>query len=122
LDIHILQVFSSVYRNKSFSRASEELNLTQPTVSEHIKNLEDELGVTLFDRVGRQVIPTKEADHLHAKAVEIIQKLRDLKTDIGRLKGPDHCRGQPDSGGLHRATAGRGVQRKTPRGILSACS
>jgi len=87
LDIHILQVFSSVYRNRSFSRASEELNLTQPTVSEHIKNLEDELGVKLFDRVGRQVIPTREADHLHVKAVEIIQKLQDLKTDIGRLKG-----------------------------------
>jgi DNA-binding transcriptional LysR family regulator len=87
LDVHILQVFSSVYRNKSFSRASEELNLTQPTVSEHIKNLEDELGVKLFDRVGRQVIPTREADHLHTQAVEIIQKMRGLKTDIGRLKG-----------------------------------
>lgn len=87
MDVHNLHVFSSVYRNRSFSRASEELHLTQPTVSEHIKKLEEELDVKLFDRVGRQIIPTREANHLHAHAVEIIQKLKDLKTDIGRLKG-----------------------------------
>jgi len=50
MDIHQLGVFASVFRNRSFSRASEELRLTQPTVSEHVRTLEEELGVSLFDR------------------------------------------------------------------------
>ncbi|MEW6118430.1 MAG: LysR family transcriptional regulator, partial [Nitrospirota bacterium] len=43
MDIHQLRVFVSVYKNRSFSKASEELYLTQPTVSDHIKTLEEEL-------------------------------------------------------------------------------
>jgi DNA-binding transcriptional LysR family regulator len=87
VDIHHLRVFSSVFKNRSFTRASEELNITQPTVSEHIKSLEEELGVLLFDRVGRQIIPTQEAELFYTRAVEIIEKLQDIKTGIGQLKG-----------------------------------
>jgi DNA-binding transcriptional LysR family regulator len=83
VDVHHLEVFASVYKNRSFSRASEELNLTQPTVSEHVRRLEEELGVRLFDRVGRRTIPTRDAELLNARAEEIIQKLRDIKTDLG---------------------------------------
>lgn len=86
MDIHQLRVFSSVYRLRSFSRASEELNLSQPTVSMHIKHIEDELGVRLFDRVGRGVRPTAEADVLNTRAEELIAKLKALKDEIGHAE------------------------------------
>lgn len=86
MDIHHLKVFASVFKNKSFSRASEELHLTQPTISDHVKSLEDELNCRLFDRLGRTIIPTKEADILYSHTVEIIEKTDNLKEAIGRFK------------------------------------
>jgi len=84
MDIYQLQVFSSVYRLRSFSRASEELNITQPTVSMHIKRLEEELGVRLFDRSGRKTVPTRDADILQERAEELIARLKWIKEDFGR--------------------------------------
>lgn len=86
MDIHHLKVFSSVYKNKSFSKASEELNLTQPTISNHIKALEDELECRLFDRLGRSIMPTKEADILYNHSVELIEKANELREAISEVK------------------------------------
>jgi DNA-binding transcriptional LysR family regulator len=87
MDIHHLRVFASVYKNRSFSKASGELHLTQPTISEHVKGLEEELRCKLFDRVGRRIIPTKEADLLYVRAVEMIDKMKEIKADMGLIKG-----------------------------------
>lgn len=84
IDVHQLRVFASVYKNRSFSRASEELSLTQPTVSDHIKTLEEELNCRLFDRLGRTIIPTKEADVLYRHALEVIEKTDSIKDLISR--------------------------------------
>lgn len=86
MDIHQLKVFTSVFRNRSFSRASDELHLTQPTISNHIKALEDEFECKLFDRLGRTIIPTKEADLLYSHSMEIIEKANVLKEAIGEMK------------------------------------
>lgn len=86
MDIHQLRVFASVFRNKSFSKASEELYLTQPTISDHIKTLEEELNCKLFDRLGRTIIPTKEAEVLYSHAMEIIEKANNIKDIIGQFK------------------------------------
>jgi DNA-binding transcriptional LysR family regulator len=86
MDIHQLRVFASVFKNKSFSNASKELHLTQPTISSHIKGLEDEFNCTLFDRLGRTIIPTKEAEILYGHALEIIEKADTLKDTIGQVK------------------------------------
>jgi len=86
LDIHRLKVFTSVFKNKSFSKASEELHLTQPTISDHIRILEDELNCKLFDRLGRSIIPTREAELLCLHAAEIIEKADNLKDLIHSLK------------------------------------
>ncbi len=79
MDIHHLRIFAAVYRTRGFSRASEVLHLSQPTVSEHIKNMEEELGCRLFDRVGRTIIPTREAEVIYPKAVQIMEELEGLK-------------------------------------------
>jgi len=86
MDINHLRVFSSVYKNKSFSKASEELNLTQPTISNHIKALEDELGCKLFDRLGRSIMPTKEAVVLYSHSTELIEKALELKEAISEVR------------------------------------
>jgi len=86
MDIHQLRVFTSVFRNRSFTKASTELHLTQPTISDHIRSLEDELGCSLFDRLGRTIIPTKEAEILFIHASEIIERLTNLREAVGSLK------------------------------------
>ena len=86
MDIHHLKVFTSVFKNRSFSKASEQLSLTQPTISSHIKAVEEELGCKLFDRIGRRIIPTKEAEVLYNHAMEIIEKADNIKDVIGQFK------------------------------------
>jgi len=86
MDIHQLRVFASVFKNKSFSKASEKLHLTQPTISAHIKAMEEEYNCKLFDRLGRIIIPTKEAEVLYKHAIEIIGKSDFIKEAIGKCK------------------------------------
>jgi len=86
MDIHQLRVFTSVFKNKSFSKASEELHLTQPTISDHVKTLEEELDCKLFDRLGRTIIPTQEAEVLYSHALEIIEKTNTIKEVISQTR------------------------------------
>ena len=58
MDLHRLEVFAKVAELGSFSRAAEALFLTQPTVSEHVRALEEEVGLSLLDRMGRGATPT----------------------------------------------------------------
>ena len=86
MDMHQLKVFISVFKNRSFSRASEELYLTQPTISNHIKLLEEEFHCKLFDRLGRSIIPTREAEVLYSHSIELIEKADTLKEAIGEIR------------------------------------
>ena len=86
MDIHHLRVFASVFKNRSFSKASEELHLTQPTISNHIKALEDEFECKLFDRLGRTILPTKEAEVLYTHSMELIERTNNLREAIGLIK------------------------------------
>jgi len=72
LDPHQIEVFCRVFEEKSFTRAAERLGLSQPTVSSHVKSLEDELGGQLFDRLGRQIEPTSAARLLYEHAMELL--------------------------------------------------
>lgn len=91
MDIHHLKIFTSVYSKQSFTKASEQLNITQPTISEHIRNLEKELDCRLFDRLGRSIMPTREAETLYPRALRILEQLQKLKEDFaaagGEVKG-----------------------------------
>lgn len=91
MDIHQLRVFVAVYRNRSFSKASVQLYISQPTISEHIKNLEKSLGCSLFDRLGRKIEPTAEADLIFPKALELIEDLERINDLVvkssHRIKG-----------------------------------
>jgi len=82
MDIRRLQAFCKVYELKSFSRAGEELLLSQPTVSAHIMALESELGARLFDRLGRTVLPTPAARILYQHALDAFDRLENARTEI----------------------------------------
>lgn len=82
MDIHHLKIFVSVYGNKSFTRASETLHISQPTISEHIKNLETSLECKLFDRMGRSIMPTAEADVLYPRARQLLDELELIQAEI----------------------------------------
>ncbi len=91
MDLRRLQVFAKVYDCRSFSRAAEEVLLSQPTVSGHIKSLETELGVILFDRLGREILPTRAAEVLIGPARRILDLFQEAQRDVdaflGRLRG-----------------------------------
>ncbi len=86
MDFHQLRIFSEVYRLRSFTRAAESLHISQPTISEHIKNLEGELSCKLFDRMGRTIIPTAEAELLFPRAQQLLDALIRLQDDLLRSR------------------------------------
>ncbi|BAH74739.1 selenium metabolism-associated LysR family transcriptional regulator [Solidesulfovibrio magneticus] len=85
MDVRRLQAFAKVYELRSFSRAGEELLLSQPTISAHISALEEELETQLFDRLGRTVLPTQAGDVLYRYCTTIFTQLDHAKADIMAL-------------------------------------
>lgn len=82
MDVRRLQAFAKVYALRSFSRAGDELMLSQPTISAHISALEEELDTQLFDRLGRTVLPTQAGDVLYRYCTTIFTQLDHAKADI----------------------------------------
>ncbi len=91
MDLRRLQVFTKVYEHRSFSRAAEDVLLSQPTVSGHIKTLEEDLAVRLFDRLGREIMPTKAAELLYGHARRVLEAVDQAQEAVdaflGRLRG-----------------------------------
>ena len=88
MDTAALSAFLEVARTASFSQAAEHLHLTQPAVSKRISGLESSLGVSLFDRVGRQISLTEAGRTLLPRAQHLLLDLEDMKRAVGNLSGP----------------------------------
>jgi DNA-binding transcriptional LysR family regulator len=82
-----LQVFEAIYRLGSFTRAAEELFLTQPTVSMQIRKLTEAIGMPLFEHVGRNVEPTQAGAELYSACRSMFETLSNLEMKIADLKG-----------------------------------
>lgn len=87
MEILNLQTFISVSDARSFSRASEQLFITQPAVSKRISALEQELGVLLFDRIGKKVQLTEAGKALLPSAKKILAELEESRRAISNLSG-----------------------------------
>jgi DNA-binding transcriptional LysR family regulator len=72
LDLRQVEVFYYVAKLRSFSKAAEALLLTQPTISGHIKALEESLALVLFDRLGREVTLTQAGEVLYSYAKRLL--------------------------------------------------
>ena len=87
MDLRRLEIFAKVAELGSFSRAAEALSLTQPTVSEHVRALEDELGVQLLDRLGRGAAPTRVGQLLLGYAQRMLTLSREARQAIDQFQG-----------------------------------
>ena len=87
MDLRRLEIFVKVAELGSFSRAAEALFLTQPTVSEHVRALEDGLGVQLLDRLGRGATPTRAGTLLLGYARRMLALAREASQAIEQFQG-----------------------------------
>ena len=81
------QVFEAIVRLGSFTKAAEELFLTQPTVSTQVKKLSSAIGMPLFEQNGRHVRPTEAGIELYRTCREMFALLANLEMKIADLKG-----------------------------------
>jgi LysR family transcriptional regulator, low CO2-responsive transcriptional regulator len=82
-----LKVFESVARHLSFSRAAEELHLTQPAVSMQVKQLEEQAGLPLTEMVGKKVFLTDAGKEVARHARLIALQLREAEEALAAIKG-----------------------------------
>jgi LysR family transcriptional regulator, transcriptional activator of the cysJI operon len=82
MEDHRLKSYCLVVETKSFSRAAQAKHMTQSAMSRLIKNLESELGVTLFHRKGKAAVPTSEGKLFYAHAKKILEEYSRMEQNI----------------------------------------
>jgi DNA-binding transcriptional LysR family regulator len=82
-----LRVFEAVARHMSFSRAAEEMHLTQPAVSTLVKQLEGHAGLPLFEQLGKKIYLTGAGEEMLRHARAVIAQLREAEEAMAQLKG-----------------------------------
>ncbi|MBX7201167.1 MAG: LysR family transcriptional regulator [Rhodospirillaceae bacterium] len=84
-----LRVFEAVARHLSFSRAAEELHLTQPAVSMQVQSLEEIAGLPLTEQIGKKIRLTAAGEEVARQARLIAQQLREAEEAIAAMKGAE---------------------------------
>jgi len=87
ITIHHLQQVEAIARRGSFSKAAQESNLSQPALSRSIARLEEQLGVKLFDRSRREVVPTIFGEHILQSGKPVLQDMQMMERDLNLLQG-----------------------------------
>ncbi len=87
MDFKQLESFVAIAKLKSFSRAAEELYLTQPTISNHIHILEKELSTILFNRTNKNITLTDAGEILYEHAISILNKKEHAYFSLNEFKG-----------------------------------
>ncbi|MEE8387318.1 MAG: LysR substrate-binding domain-containing protein [Acidiferrobacterales bacterium] len=82
-----LKVFESVASHSSYTRAAEELHLTQPAVSMQIKQLEGNIGLPLFERLGKKIYLTEAGKELYGYSSSISRQLNEIEEILENMKG-----------------------------------
>lgn len=82
MEIRVLEYYIAIVEHKSISRAATVLHISQSTLSRQIMDLEEQLGVTLFNRGRREITLSEDGDFLYQRAKEIIQLATDTEEKI----------------------------------------
>jgi DNA-binding transcriptional LysR family regulator len=85
MELRHLRYFVAVAESRHFGRAAEHLHLAQPALSQSVRQLEAELGVTLLARTTRQVALTPAGEFFHAEAVRLLERLEDSVRGARRI-------------------------------------
>ena len=87
MDLWQLHIFCRVVECKSFSKAAEAVHLSQPTVSSHIKDLEDHFGCPLIDRMSKKAAPTQAGRLLYGYARRMLALREEAQTALAQYQG-----------------------------------
>ncbi|MGB0102525.1 MAG: LysR family transcriptional regulator [Nocardioides sp.] len=109
LSLHQLTCFLSTYEHGSLTAAAAELGYAQPSVSEQIRALEKTLGVQLFRRVGRGVVPTTVADSLRPHAERVLAAVDEAREAVQSVKSFETGTIRFGMFGIARLYAGSGL-------------
>jgi LysR family hydrogen peroxide-inducible transcriptional activator len=87
MEMHQLRYFLAVARTGNFSRAAAQCHVAQPSLSQQILNLEDELGEKLFERQKRQAVLTPAGELLRERATRILQEVEEARREVHDVRG-----------------------------------
>ncbi|MEO8102193.1 MAG: LysR substrate-binding domain-containing protein [Betaproteobacteria bacterium] len=82
-----LKTFESVARLLSYTRAAEELHLTQPAISMQIKQVEENAGMALFEQIGKKTFLTQAGEQVQRLALEMLSQVKDCEDSLASLRG-----------------------------------
>jgi DNA-binding transcriptional LysR family regulator len=99
MDIRQIQYLAALAREKHFTRAAQACNVTQPTLSGRIRQLEQELGVPIVERGQRYIGLTPEGERVLKWAHLILDNWQSLNQELAQIKG--HAGGPSFGGFLH---------------------
>ena len=87
MEIHQLRYFLAVVRTRNFSRAAEQCHVAQPSLSQQIKKLEDELGERLFARTKREVVVTPAGELFSEHASRVLEEIEQGREKVREVRG-----------------------------------
>lgn len=87
MELRTLRAFVEVVRQGGFSAAAKALNATQPTISKAVKQIEDELGVSVLARIGHRSEITAAGEIVYRRAVAMLAMRDDLMAELNELRG-----------------------------------
>lgn len=90
--LHQLNILEAIARHGSFTRAAEELNLTQPTISQQVKQLTKAMGLPLFDQIGKRLYLTEAGQSVLAASRDIADRVAQLEIHLSDLQGMEKGR------------------------------
>jgi DNA-binding transcriptional LysR family regulator len=99
MELRHLRTLAAVAQHASFTKAGEELHLAQSAISQHVRRLEQELGVEVFRRSSRSVDLTAEGRLVLAYAQRVLSEVEDLQLELEEMTGL--LRGELRIGGMH---------------------
>ncbi len=82
-----LRLFEAVARLKSYTRAAEELSLTQPAVYIQVKRLEESMGISLIEQAGKKLLITRAGELVYGTVIEVLGRLTSLHLSLSDMKG-----------------------------------
>lgn len=85
-----IQIFEAVARHLSYSRAAEELHLTQPAVSMQMRELEENVGLAMLEQIGKKIFLTQAGEELHRRSRDILLRVDETRAALESMKGVDH--------------------------------
>src|SRR5690349_14851255 len=87
MELRTLRAFVEVVRQGGFSQAAKTVHATQSTVSKAVKQLEDEIGMPLLDRIGHRTRLTTAGEIVYPRAVRLLAERDDLIAELEELRG-----------------------------------